>query len=49
VGAGTRSAVVTNNQIVESVFRGVYDAVSAAMSGGKAGTPLEINLHLEGK
>lgn len=46
---GSRNAVVNNDQIVESVSRGVYDAVTAAMTGGKAGTPLELNLHLDGR
>lgn len=47
---GSRSAVVNNEQIVESVSRGVYDAVRAAL-GGKAsqGGTTEVKLYLDGK
>jgi hypothetical protein len=34
---------------VESVSRGVYDAVMAAMGGNKSNTPLAVNLYLDGR
>jgi len=47
---GSRSAVANNDQIVESVSRGVFDAVRAALGGGLGGnTPLEVKLYLDGK
>ena len=49
---GSHSAVVNNNQIVESVSRGVYDAVTAAMSGrsgSSSSAPQEFNLYLDSK
>jgi phage-related protein len=48
---GSRNAVVNNSQIVESVSKGVYDAVLAAMSNGtkESGRPLELNVYLDGK
>ncbi|PWM43113.1 MAG: hypothetical protein DBX47_07380 [Clostridiales bacterium] len=48
---GSRSAVVNNDQIVESVSRGVYDAVRAAMSSANSGNagPAEFNLYLDSK
>lgn len=47
---GSRSAVVNNEQIVESVSRGVYDAVRAALGGGTAhGGTTEVKLYLDGK
>ena len=47
---GSRSAVVNNDQIVESVSRGVYQAVLAALGGqGSGSRPLEIRLYLDGK
>ena len=47
---GSRSAVANNNQIVESVSRGVFDAVRAALGGGSGGNnPLEVKLYLDGK
>ena len=47
---GSRSAVVNNDQIIESVSRGVYDAVRAAMAGGRSGNGgvAEFNLYLDG-
>jgi len=48
---GSRSAVVNNDQIVESVSRGVSNAVTAAMNGSgdySNKTPLEFNLYLDG-
>jgi len=49
---GGRTAVANNDQIVESVSRGVFDAVRAALPGnsfsGKI-SPLEIKLYLDGK
>ena len=47
---GSRSAVVNNEQIVESVSRGVYDAVRAAIGGGASqGGTTEVKLYLDGK
>jgi len=48
---GSRSAVVNNDQIVESVSAGVYRAVREAMAGGQSekGNPLEVKLYLDGK
>jgi uncharacterized protein YycO len=48
---GSRSAVVNNDQIVESVSSGVYRAVREAMSGNRSknNNPLEVNLYLDGK
>jgi phage-related protein len=47
---GRKTAVMNNDQIIESVSRGVYEAVVAAMgdyNGGQSGQ--EINLYLDGK
>ena len=44
---GNRSAVVNNDQIVEAVSRGVYDAVRAASGGDNGGQ--NINVYLDGK
>lgn len=47
---GNRSAVVNNDQIVESVSRGVYEAVAAAMGGYTGGqSDQAINIYLDGK
>ena len=48
---GGRTAVANNDQIVESVSRGVYDAVRAALSGNTSGNsqPLAVNLYLDGR
>ena len=47
---GNRSSVVNNDQIVESVSRGVYEAVSAAMGGYTDGqSDQAINIYLDGK
>lgn len=48
---GSRSAVVNNEQIVESVSQGVYNAVRAALSAGNSSgsNPLHVNLYLDGK
>lgn len=47
---GSRSAVANNDQIVESVSRGVYNAVRAAGAYGEyGGSPLEVKLYLDGK
>ena len=43
---GSRSAVVNNEQIVESVSRGVYDAVRTAMTGGKSSNNSTAEFHL---
>lgn len=42
------TAVANNDQIVEGIYRGVYDAVTAAMSqGGNSAT--SVNVYLDGK
>lgn len=46
---GSRNAVVNNDQIVEAVSRGVYDAVAAAMGGYAGGSDQTINVYLDGK
>lgn len=48
---GSRTAVVNNDQIVESVSAGVFRAVREAMAGGSSGSgkPLEVKLYLDGK
>ena len=49
VGAyGPKTAVMNNDQIVESVSRGVYSAVKSAMNGGGSYT-FNINTHLDGR
>lgn len=47
---GGRTAVANNDQIVESVSRGVYQAVSAAMGGQQQGSGVaEVRVYLDGK
>jgi hypothetical protein len=47
---GSRTAVVNNDQIVESVSRGVYQAVIAAMSSQQQGRGVtEVRVYLDGK
>lgn len=46
---GNRSAVVNNDQIVEAVSRGVYSAVTAAMSANNGGGSQNVNVYLDGK
>ena len=47
---GSRTAVVNNDQIVESVSRGVYQAVVAAMSSQQeVGGVTEVRVYLDGK
>ena len=47
---GGRTAVANNDQIVDSVSRGVFEAVSAALTGnGSKNTPLEVKLYLDGR
>ena len=43
-----RSAVANNDQIVEAVSQGVYQAVMAAMNGGRSGGQ-SVNVYLDGK
>lgn len=45
---GGRSAVANNDQIVESVARGVYDAVSAAL-GGADSSGGEFHVYIDGR
>ena len=47
---GNRNAVVNNNQIVESVSKGVFDAVSAALSGYmRHSSSQDVRVYLDGK
>ena len=47
---GSRTAVVNNDQIVESVSRGVYQAVVAAMGSQQQGSGVtEVRVYLDGK
>lgn len=47
---GRRTAVANNDQIVESVSRGVYDAVTAAMGAtGGSGGDMEVKVYLDGR
>ena len=46
---GGRTAVANNDQIVDAVSIGVYQAVSAAMSGNDGGEPARINVYLDGE
>lgn len=46
---GGRTAVANNDQIVEAVARGVYDAVAAAMGAYSGGSDQAINIYLDGK
>jgi hypothetical protein len=47
---GSRTAVVNNDQIVESVSRGVYQAVVAAMDSQQQGRGVtEVRVYLDGK
>lgn len=46
---GSRAAVMNNNQIVESVSRGVYDAVRSAMGAGNGSYTFNITNQLDGK
>lgn len=46
---GGRSAVANNDQIVEAVSMGVYQAVSAAMSSGGDGDSTRITINLDGE
>ena len=48
---GGRTAVANNDQIVEAVSAGVYEAVSAAMSksGADGEPPVSVNVYLDGK
>ena len=47
---GGRTAVVNNDQIVEAVSRGVYEAVAAAMGSYNGGqSDQAINIYLDGK
>lgn len=48
---GRRTAVMNNDQIVDSVSRGVYEAVVAAMraNSDKGGDTQSVNVYLDGK
>ena len=43
-----RSAVANNDQIVEGIRQGVYEAVSAAQNGNRGGT-IEVKLYIDGR
>ncbi len=51
VGAiGNRTAVANNDQIVDGISQGVFEAVRAAMSGNNnSDRPLEVRVYLDGK
>lgn len=44
-----RTAVANNDQIVEAVSRGVYEAVVAAMSANRGSGSQNVNVYLDGK
>ena len=46
---GSRAAVMNNNQIVESVSRGVYNAVRSAMGTGNSSYTFNITNQLDGR
>jgi len=46
---GNRNAVVNNDQIVESVSRGVYGAFMSALSSQNSGASAHATLYLDGK
>ena len=46
---GSRAAVMNNNQIVESVSRGVYNAVRSAMGTGNGSYTFNITNQLDGR
>ena len=46
---GHRTAVANNEEIVAAVSAGVYEAVSAAMSGNKDGGTQDITINLDGE
>ena len=46
---GSRTAVMNNNQIVQSVSRGVYDAVRSAMGSGSGSYTFNITNTLDGR
>lgn len=43
-----RSAVANNDQIIEGIRQGVYEAVSAAQNGNQGGT-VEVKLYIDGR
>lgn len=46
---GGRTAVANNDQIVEGIREGVYDAVVAAMARADGGENASVNVYLDGK
>ena len=46
---GHKTAVANNDQIVAAVSAGVYEAVSAAMSGNNGGGTQDITINLDGE
>lgn len=46
---GSRTAVANNDQIVEGVAAGVYQAVVAAMNATSGGSGQNVNVYLDGK
>ena len=46
---GGRTAVANNDQIVEAVARGVYDAVMSALANRKESEEQNINVYLDGE
>ena len=46
---GSRTAVANNDQIVQAVSEGVYEAVVAAMARADGGENASVNVYLDGK
>ena len=44
-----RTAVANNDQIVDGIYRGVYNAVRAAMTQGDSGKTGNVNVYLDSK
>ena len=46
---GGHTAVANNDQIVEGISEGVYQAVAAALSSGNIGSDTPVNIYMDGK
>ena len=44
-----KTAVANNDQIVEGISEGVYQAVAAALSSGNIGSDTPVNIYMDGK
>jgi hypothetical protein len=47
--ANGHTAVANNDQIVEGISEGVYQAVTAALSNGNATNGQPVNIYMDGK